>query len=76
MNGKRDLFISTVVHKARVDVDERGTEAAAATGVGVATLAMPQEPPAFRADHPFLFVIRHNPTGAILFLGRVVDPTT
>jgi serpin B len=76
MNGKRDLFISAVVHKARVDVDERGTEAAAATGVAVRTLSVQQEPPAFRADHPFLFVIRHNPTGAILFLGRVVDPTT
>jgi len=76
MNGQRDLFISAVVHKARVDVDERGTEAAAATGVAIRTLAVQQEPPAFRADHPFLFVIRHNPTGAILFLGRVVDPTT
>lgn len=76
MNGKRDLFISAVVHKARVDVDERGTEAAAATGVAVRALSVQQEPPAFRADHPFLFVIRHNPTGAILFLGRLVDPTT
>ena len=76
MDGKRDLFLSAVVHKARVDVDERGTEAAAATGVAIRTLAVQQEPPAFRADHPFLFVIRHNPTGAILFLGRVVDPTT
>jgi serpin B len=76
MDGKRDLFISAVVHKARVDVDERGTEAAAATG-GVAVMsAVREEPPKFRADHPFLFVIRHNPTGAILFLGRVVDPTT
>jgi serpin B len=76
MNEKRDLFISAVVHKARVDVDERGTEAAAATGVAVRALSVQQEPPAFRADHPFLFVIRHNPSGAILFLGRVVDPTT
>jgi serpin B len=75
MDGKRDLFISAVVHKARVDVDERGTEAAAATGVVVGMTAAREEPPAFRADHPFLFVIRHNPTGAILFLGRVVDPT-
>jgi serpin B len=75
MDGKRDLFISAVVHKARVDVDERGTEAAAATGAVMALTAAREEPPAFRADHPFLFVIRHNPTGAILFLGRMVDPT-
>jgi serpin B len=75
MNGKRDLSISAVVHKARVDVDEQGTEAAAATGVVVGlTAALPGEPPTFRADHPFLFLIRHNPTGAILFMGRVVNP--
>jgi serine protease inhibitor len=75
MNGKRDLSISAVVHKARVDVDEQGTEAAAATGVVVGlSAAFPHEPPTFRADHPFLFLIRHNPTGAILFLGRVVNP--
>src|SRR5262245_48176460 len=75
MNGKRDLSISAVVHKARVDVDEQGTEAAAATGVVVGvTAARPQQPPTFRADHPFLFLIRHNPTGTILFMGRVVDP--
>ena len=75
MNGKRDLSISAVVHKARVDVDEQGTEAAAATGVAVGVRAMrPEEPPTFRADHPFVFLIRHNPTGAILFLGRVTNP--
>ena len=75
MNGKRDLSISAVLHKARVDVDEQGTEAAAATGVAVGIRAMrPEEPPTFRADHPFVFFIRHNPTGAILFLGRVTNP--
>jgi serpin B len=75
MNGKRDLSISAVVHKARVDVDEQGTEAAAATGVAVAVRsARPEEPPTFRADHPFVFFIRHNPTGAILFLGRLTNP--
>src|SRR5262249_22753567 len=67
MNGAHDLFISAVVHKARVDVDEQGTEAAAATGVAVGVKAvLPTEPPTFRADHPFVFLIRHNPTGAIL----------
>ncbi len=75
MNGKRDLSISAVVHKARVDVDEQGTEAAAATGVVVGvTAARPGEPPSFRADRPFVFLIRHNPTGAILFLGRLANP--
>ena len=76
MNGKRDLSVSAVVHAARVEVDERGTEAAAATGVAVGlTSALPQEPPVFRADHPFVFLIRDTRTGLVLFLGRVTDPT-
>jgi serpin B len=75
MNGTRDLSISAVLHKARVDVDEQGTEAAAATGVAMGVRAVrPEEPPTFRADHPFVFFIRHNPTGAILFLGRLTNP--
>jgi len=74
MNGQRDLSISTVVHKARVDVDEQGTEAAAATGLAVGVRGIPPAPPTFRADHPFVFLIRHNPTGAILFLGRMTNP--
>jgi serpin B len=77
MNGKRDLFISAVVHKAYVDVDEEGTEAAAATGVVVGiTSAGPQQTPVFRADHPFLFIIRDNQSGSILFIGRVMNPRT
>jgi serpin B len=75
MNGKKDLFISAVVHKAFVDVNEEGTEAAAATGVAVAAKSKPAPPPVFRADHPFLFLIRDQKTGAILFLGRILDPT-
>jgi serpin B len=75
MSGRRDLSISAVVHKARVDVDEQGTEAAAATGVAVGvTAAVTDPPPIFRADHPFVFLIRDRRTGAILFLGRVVNP--
>ncbi len=75
MNGRRDLSISAVVHKARVDVDEQGTEAAAATGVAVGIrAALPVEPPTFRADRPFVFLLRHEATGAILFVGRVVNP--
>jgi serpin B len=68
------LYISAVVHKAFVDVNEEGTEAAAATGVVVAVRSAPAEPTVFRADHPFLFAIRHNPTGAVLFLGRYETP--
>jgi serpin B len=77
INGKKDLFISAVVHKAFVDVNEEGTEAAAATAVvGVTSAAIPvtKPPVVFKADHPFLFVIRHEKSGAILFLGRVADP--
>jgi len=76
IGGRRDLFISAALHKAFVDVNEEGTEAAAATAI-VAALAMapePGRPPVFRADHPFLFLIRHDPTGAVLFIGRVTDP--
>ena len=75
MNGKTDLLISTIVHKAYVDVNEKGTEAAAATGVGMtATSAMPAPAKEFRADHPFLFLIRHRRSGTILFIGRVQNP--
>ena len=74
------LFIGAILHKAFVAVDEHGTEAAAATVVGMfPTSAMPggrePDPIPFHVDHPFLFAIRHIPSGAILFLGRVTDPT-
>ena len=75
MSGKKDLFISAVVHKAFVDVNEEGTEAAAATAVVARMTAVAAPPPVFRADHPFLFLIRDTETGAILFLGRILDPT-
>lgn len=70
------LLISRVVHKAYLDVDEEGTEAAAATAVMMeATSAMrPEQPKDFRADRPFILAIRHKASGAILFLGRVADP--
>ncbi|UCC65846.1 MAG: serpin family protein [Anaerolineae bacterium] len=74
MTGNRDLFISEVIHKAFVSVDEAGTEAAAATAVVIAELAMPEEPVAFTVDRPFLFLIRDMETGTVLFVGRVVDP--
>jgi serpin B len=76
MTDAEDLFISAVIHKAFVDVNEEGTEAAAATGIAVAGAAFeePKEPPVFRADHPFVFMIRDNRNGAILFLGRITNP--
>jgi len=77
MDGQRDLFISAVVHKAFVDVNEEGTEAAAATGVVMRSMAVmrPRPTPVFRADHPFIFLIRDTRSGSILFLGRMVDPS-
>jgi serpin B len=75
INGKRDLFISAVIHKAFVDVTEEGTEAAAATaGVISLTSAPSKPPPTFRADHPFLFLIHDNRSGSIIFIGRIVNP--
>jgi serpin B len=73
MDGKKDLFLSAVVHKAYVDVNEEGTEAAAA--IDVSGVGSPDEPENFRANHPFVYLIRDNRTGAILFLGCIVDPT-
>jgi serpin B len=76
MTGKRDLTISEVIHKAYIDVNEEGTEAAAATAVGMRAMAMrPVEtPPVFRADHPFVFLIRDNRSSSVLFIGRMADP--
>ncbi len=76
MTQEADLSISDVIHKAFVDVNEEGTEAAAATAVivGVTSVGEPQPVPVFRADHPFVFFIRDRQTEAILFVGRVVNP--
>lgn len=77
MDGRQDLYISKVIHKAYVRVDEKGSEAAAATAVMMVTngIEMPPPMPTFIADHPFLFLIRDNHTGSILFLGRMTNPT-
>ena len=69
------IAISSVVHKAFADIDESGTEAAAATAIGIAGSAAPGDMETVRLDHPYLFVIRDNGTGAILFVGRVQDPS-
>lgn len=70
----RELAITDVIHKAYVQVNEEGTEAAAATGIVVGITAVPAQPPVFRADHPFVFLIKDNATGSILFIGRVMNP--
>ena len=74
MSSQSDLHIDDVVHKAFVSVDEAGTEAAAATAVVVGTTSMPLEPLIITLDRPFVFMIRDIKTGAILFIGRVMNP--
>lgn len=76
ISEQQKLFISEVKHKAIVEVNEEGTEAAAATSVGMSVTSMRPQPQRFTfiADHPFLMAIRDQQTGAILFLGVVVDP--
>jgi serpin B len=76
MTGNRDLFIADVVHKAFVSVDEAGTEAAAATAVVMELTAVPETSVKVTIDHPFIFLIRDVETGTILFVGRVVNPST
>ena len=75
MTTREQLYIDKVLHKAFVDVNEKGTEAAAATGVVMSLrLAPPQPQLVFKADHPFIFLIRDNHSGSILFLGRLANP--
>lgn len=76
MDSQRDLFISQVIHKAFIQTDESGTEAAAATGIAMEASSLPVEtPPQVIVDHPFLFFIYDQTTGTILFEGRVLDPS-
>ena len=72
IDGRRDLHISAAIHQSFVEVNEEGTEAAAATGISVGATSVP--PMSFAANHPFLFAIHDNVTGSILFMGRVMDP--
>jgi len=69
------LQITAVIHQAFVNVNEKGTEAAAATAVILGEAAEPSEPVVFQADHPFVFLLRDNHTGSILFLGRLTNPS-
>jgi serpin B len=78
IDGQHYLYISNVIHKAYVDVNEEGTEAAAATAVTMeiqSKIVRPEEPKQFVADHPFIFIIRDSQTGSVLFMGRMIDPT-
>jgi len=75
MTGTKDLKISKVIHKAFVEVNETGTEAAAATAVVMRIKSMPMAPPEFRADHPFMFIIKENSANSILFAGNIYNPT-
>ncbi|MEM2448622.1 MAG: serpin family protein, partial [Candidatus Bathyarchaeia archaeon] len=73
ISDSRELYVGFVIHQAYVEVNEEGTEAAAATAVGIElTAIMPKI--VFKADHPFIFIIQQRDTGNILFLGRVVNP--
>ena len=75
MTGKKDLKIGYAIQKAFIDVSEEGTEAAAATGIAMArTTALPVMPVIFRADRPFIFLIRDIKTGLILFIGKLEKP--
>jgi serpin B len=73
MDGTETMAISEVVHKAFIEVNEEGTEAAAATAVVMAR-SIPPPPPIFTASHPFVFLIRDTGSGSILFLGRLANP--
>jgi len=73
MDGTNYLFISTALHQAYIEVNEEGTEAAAATAI-IMELSMVPDPNEFRADHPFIFLIQHEETGAVLFMGKVMNP--
>ncbi len=75
MNGTGDLMIHDVLHQAFVKVNEAGTEAAAATAVIVGDVSVPPQGPQITLDRPFIYLIRDIPTGQVLFVGRVVDPS-
>jgi serpin B len=75
ITSQESLRISAVVHQANIDVDEKGTEAAAATAVVMRATAAPASVVTLTADRPFLFALRDTETGAVLFLGRIADPS-
>jgi serpin B len=74
ITGHKDLYIKHVIHQAMIDVNEQGSEAAAATAVVMDAKSLSFNP-IFQADHPFMFAIIHQATGSLLFMGRVTDPS-
>jgi serpin B len=75
MDGTQNLYISKVIHKAFIDVAEKGTEAAAATAVVMRNGSAAPSGLNIYADRPFLYFLRDQPTGAVIFMGRVLDPS-
>ena len=75
MDGTHNLYISKVFHKAFIDVAEKGTEAAAATAVVMGSGSAAPTGLVIYADRPFLYFLRDQPTGAVIFMGRVLDPS-
>lgn len=75
IDGKKEIIITDVYHKAFISVNEKETEAAAATTLIMGSGGMPQPPPVYSFDRPFIFLIRDNKTGTILFMGKINDPT-
>ena len=74
MDGTRNLYVGFITQKVVVEVNEEGSEAAAATGMGMALMSA-FRPAQFIVDHPFIFYIRDKLTGMLLFQGRVANPT-
>jgi serpin B len=74
ISDKMDLYITDVLHKAYIDVNEEGTEAAAATAIAIGTTSMPADSWDITFDHPFIYVIYETTTNAVVFMGRVVAP--
>jgi len=70
-----DLYISFVLHQSFIETNEEGTEAAAATIVGISTTSAPSDPEILNIDHPFIYLIRETETNTVLFAGRIADPT-
>ena len=76
ISTEEPLLIDAVIHQANIDVDENGTEAAAATAVVARAASLPSDAVTLMVDHPFLFALRDKDTGAVLFLGRITEPAT
>eukprot|EP00794_Sanderia_malayensis_P019718 gene19719-21664_t len=72
ISGSRNLYVSSAVHQAVIEVNEEGTEATSATGIGMNFMSLPTQ---LQVNKPFLFMIIHNETKSVLFIGRVADPS-